>query len=29
MDHPLKYLRVRQRAKHREEQANAPSVAEQ
>ena len=29
MDHPLKYLRVRQRAKHREEQANAPPVAEQ
>ena len=29
MDHPLKYLRARQRAKHREELANAPSVAEQ
>ena len=29
MDHPLKYLRVSQRAKHREEQANAPPVAEQ
>ena len=29
MDHPLKYLRVRQRAKHREEQANTPPVAEQ
>ena len=28
MDHPLKYLRVRQRAKHREEQ-NTPPVAEQ
>jgi len=29
MDHPLKYLRARQRAKHREEQANTPPVAEQ
>ena len=29
MNHPLKYLRARQRAKHREEQANAPPVAEQ
>jgi DNA primase large subunit len=29
MNHPLKYLRARQRAKHREEQANAPPVVEQ
>ncbi len=29
MDHPLKYLRARQRAKHRKELANTQSVAEQ